>query len=49
LCRLKDIRAGINAFTLIEKELKETNIPLYEYHIPKDEGDGVVLKKELYI
>jgi hypothetical protein len=27
---LKDIRAGINAFTLIEKELKETNIPLKE-------------------
>lgn len=25
---IKDIRAGINAFTLIEKELKETNIPL---------------------
>lgn len=34
---------------MIEKELKETNIPLYEYYIPKDEGDGVVLKKELYI
>ena len=28
--RLKDIRAGINAFTLMEKELKETNIPLKE-------------------
>jgi hypothetical protein len=28
--RLKEIRAGINAFTLIEKELKETNIPLKE-------------------
>lgn len=27
---IKDIRAGINAFTLIEKELKETNIPLKE-------------------
>jgi len=27
---LKDIRAGINAFTLMEKELKDTNIPLKE-------------------
>jgi hypothetical protein len=27
---IKEIRAGINAFTLIEKELKETNIPLKE-------------------
>jgi hypothetical protein len=27
---IKEIRAGINAFILIEKELKETNIPLKE-------------------
>jgi hypothetical protein len=27
---LKEIRAGINAFTLMEKELKITNIPLKE-------------------
>lgn len=27
---LKEIRAGINAFTLMEKELKTTNIPLKE-------------------
>jgi hypothetical protein len=30
ICSIKEIRAGINAFTLIEKELKETNIPLKE-------------------
>ena len=28
--RLKEIRAGINAFTLVEKDLKENNIPLKE-------------------
>lgn len=27
---MKEIRAGINAFTLLEKEIKETNIPLKE-------------------
>jgi hypothetical protein len=27
---IKEIRAGINAFTLLEKELKETNLPLKE-------------------
>jgi hypothetical protein len=32
---IKDIRAGINAFTLIEKDLKETNIPLKEAVIQK--------------
>lgn len=32
---MKDIRAAINAFTLIEKELKETNIPLKESWIQK--------------
>lgn len=32
---MKEIRAGINAFTLIEKELKETNIPLKETYINK--------------
>lgn len=30
LCSIKEIRAGINAFTLIEKDRKETNIPLKE-------------------
>ena len=29
-CSIKEIRAGINAFTLIEKDRKETNIPLKE-------------------
>jgi hypothetical protein len=33
--RLKDIRAGINAFTLMEKELKESNIPIKENIIIK--------------
>jgi ribosome recycling factor len=32
---LKEIRAGINAFTLMEKELKESNIPLEEESINK--------------
>lgn len=32
---IKDIRAAINAFTLIEKDLKETNIPLKESWIQK--------------
>jgi hypothetical protein len=27
---VKDIRAGVNAFTLMEKEYKETNIPIDE-------------------
>lgn len=27
---MKEIRAGVNAFTLIEKEIKETNLPLKE-------------------
>ena len=35
LCRLKEIRAGINAFSLIEKECMTTNIPLDEEIILK--------------
>jgi hypothetical protein len=32
---IKEIRAGINAFTLMEKEIKETNLPLKESIILK--------------
>jgi len=32
---MKEIRAGINAFTLMEKELQRTNLPLI---------DGVILR-----
>jgi hypothetical protein len=35
LMTMKEIRAGINAFTLMEKELQRTNLPLI---------DGVILR-----